>query len=437
MWLLWSVHWRTSDVYFEWFREPSFRDEGERLLVEPKPRTEKFRIQTFNQIATRGLKLLATPQYSVSKEQDSPHAIILRSFPLTTDHLTSNLLAIARAGAGVNNVPVDECTEQGILVFNTPGANANSVKELVIAALLLCARDVIGGIEYVNNLPNVIPEGDLKQHVEEGKRRFAGRELSGRTLGVVGLGAIGTPVANIACTLGMQVLGYDPFLSETSRQNVDSRVELVDELKDLFARAQFISLHVPLSPKTNAFVNDELLNYCHEGTCILNFARSEVVAPDAILRALEHGQLSKYFIDFPRREFLNHPKVFTTPHLGASTAEAEENCAVMAVRQIQDFLVNGNIENSVNFPSVKLERSLDYRFTITNWNQPGVLREILAVCSNVGLNITDMINKSRENVAYNILEVDGEVTDSLRTELLAVPNVVRVRALGRRNSNEL
>ena len=406
-------------------------------MVEPKPRTEKFRIQTFNQIAPRGLKLLATPQYSVSKDQDSPHAIILRSFPLTTDHLSSNLLAIARAGAGVNNVPVEECTKQGILVFNTPGANANSVKELVIAALLLCARDVIGGIEYVNNLPNVIPEGDLKQHVEEGKRRFAGRELSGRTLGVVGLGAIGTPVANIACTLGMQVLGYDPFLSETSRQNVDARVELVDELKDLFARAQFISLHVPLSPKTNAFVNDELLNYCHEGTCILNFARSEVVAPDAILRALEHGQLSKYFIDFPRREFLNHPKVFTTPHLGASTAEAEENCAVMAVRQVQDFLINGNIENSVNFPSVKLERSLDYRLTITNWNQPGVLREILAVCSNIGLNITDMINKSREDVAYNILEVDGEVSDSLRTELLAVPNVVSVRALGRRNSNEL
>jgi len=406
-------------------------------LVEPKPRTEQFRIQTFNQIASRGLKLLTTPQYRLSKDQDSPHAIILRSHPLTTDHLSSNLLAIARAGAGVNNVPVDECTQQGILVFNTPGANANSVKELVIAALLLCARDVIGGIEYVNNLPNVIPKGDLKQHVEEGKRRFAGRELSGRTLGVVGLGAIGTPVANIACMLGMQVLGYDPFLSETSRQNVDSRVELVDELKDLFARAQFISLHVPLSPKTNAFVNDELLNYCHEGTCILNFARSEVVAPDAILRALEHGQLSKYFIDFPRREFLNHPKVFTTPHLGASTAEAEENCAVMAVRQIQDFLVNGNIENSVNFPSVKLERSLDYRLTITNWNQPGVLREILAVCSNKGLNITDMINKSRDNVAYNILEVDGEVTDSLRAELLSVPNVVRVRALGRRNSNEL
>ncbi len=406
-------------------------------MVEPKPRTEQFRIQTFNQIASRGLKLLTTPQYRLSKDQDSPHAIILRSHPLTTDHLSSNLLAIARAGAGVNNVPVDECTQQGILVFNTPGANANSVKELVIAALLLCARDVIGGIEYVNNLPNVIPKGDLKQHVEEGKRRFAGRELSGRTLGVVGLGAIGTPVANIACMLGMQVLGYDPFLSETSRQNVDSRVELVDELKDLFARAQFISLHVPLSPKTNAFVNDELLNYCHEGTCILNFARSEVVAPDAILRALEHGQLSKYFIDFPRREFLNHPKVFTTPHLGASTAEAEENCAVMAVRQIQDFLVNGNIENSVNFPSVKLERSLDYRLTITNWNQPGVLREILAVCSNKGLNITDMINKSRDNVAYNILEVDGEVTDSLRAELLSVPNVVRVRALGRRNSNEL
>lgn len=406
-------------------------------MVEPKPRTEKFRIQTFNQIAPRGLKLLATPQYSVSKDQDAPHAIILRSFPLTTDHLSSNLLAIARAGAGVNNVPVDECTKQGILVFNTPGANANSVKELVIAALLLCARDVIGGIEYVNNLPNVIPEGDLKQHVEEGKRRFAGRELSGRTLGVVGLGAIGTPVANIACTLGMQVLGFDPFLSETSRQNVDSRVELVDELKDLFARAQFISLHVPLSPNTNAFVNDELLNYCHEGTCILNFARSEVVAPDAILRALEHGQLSKYFIDFPRRDFLNHPKVFTTPHLGASTAEAEENCAVMAVRQIQDFLVNGNIENSVNFPAVKLERSFDYRLTITNWNHPGVLREILAVCSNTGLNITDMINKSRDHVAYNILEVDGEVTDSLRTELLAVPNVVGVRALGRRHSKEL
>ncbi|MYD46083.1 MAG: 3-phosphoglycerate dehydrogenase [Gammaproteobacteria bacterium] len=407
------------------------------MLENPKERVAEFRIQTFNQIAPRGLRLLKTRQYSVSKEQESPHAIILRSYPLTTDHLSSDLLAIARAGAGVNNVPVQECTQRGILVFNTPGANANSVKELVIAALLLCARDVIGGIEYVKNLPNIIPEGDLKQHVEEGKRRFAGRELSGRTLGVVGLGAIGTPVANIACTLGMQVLGYDPFLSEASRQNVDSRVELVDELKDLFARAQFISLHVPLSPKTNAFVNDELLNYCHEGTCILNFARSEVVAPDAILRALDHGQLSKYFIDFPRREFLNHPKVFTTPHLGASTAEAEENCAVMAVRQVQDFLVNGNIENSVNFPAVKLERSLDYRLTITNWNQPDVLREILAVCSNSGLNITDMINKSRDNVAYNILEVNGEVLDSLRTELLAVPNVVRVRALGRRDASEL
>lgn len=406
-------------------------------MVIPKSSTEAFRIQTFNQIAPRGLNLLTTPQYSVNEDQESPHAIILRSHPLSTDHLSSNLLAIARAGAGVNNVPVEDCTQRGILVFNTPGANANSVKELVIAALLLCARDVIGGIEYVNNLPNVIPEGDLKQHVEEGKRRFAGRELAGRSLGVVGLGAIGTPVANIACTLGMQVLGYDPFLSETSRQNVDSRVELVNELKDLFARAQFISLHVPLSPKTNAFVNDELLNYCPEGTCILNFARSEVVAPDAILRALEDGQLSKYFIDFPRREFLNHPKVFTTPHLGASTAEAEENCAVMAVQQLQDFLVHGNVQNSVNFPSVNLERSLDYRLTITNWNQPGVLREILAVCSNTGLNITDMINKSRDNVAYNILEVDGEVTDSLRTELLAVPNVVRVRALGRRNANEL
>ena len=413
------------------------RERGERLLVEPEPSTEQFRIQTFNQIAPRGLKLLTRPQYQVSKDQDSPHAIVLRSHPLTVDHLSSNLLTIARAGAGVNNVPVTECTERGIVVFNTPGANANSVKELVIAALLLCARDVIGGIEYVKNLPNIIPKGDLKQHVEAGKRRFAGRELSGRTLGVVGLGAIGTPVANIACMLGMQVLGYDPFLSESARQNIDPHVELIDELTDLFARAQFISLHVPLSPQTNAFVNDDLLNYCHEGTCILNFARSEVVAADAINRALEHGQLSKYFIDFPRREFLNHPKVFTTPHLGASTLEAEENCAVMAVRQVQDFLVNGNIENSVNFPAVKLERTLDYRLTITNWNQPGVLQEILAVCSKVGLNITDMINKSRGNVAYNILEVDGEVTDSLRADLLAVPNVVRVRALGRRKSNEL
>ena len=406
-------------------------------MAEPKPSAERFQIQTFNQIAPRGLKLLTAPQYRVNKDEGSPHAIILRSHPLTVAHLSSELLAIARAGAGVNNVPIAECTERGVVVFNTPGANANSVKELVIAALLLCARDVIGGIEYVNSLPSVIPEGDLKQHVEEGKRLFAGRELSGRTLGVVGLGAIGVPVANIACTLGMQVLGFDPFLSETAKQNVDSRVELVDELKDLFARAQFISLHVPLSPETHTFVNDELLNYCHEGTCILNFARSEVVAPDAILRALDHGQLSKYFIDFPRREFLNHPKVFTTPHLGASTLEAEENCAVMAVRQVQAFLVNGNIENSVNFPAVKLERSLDYRFTIFNWNKPGVLREILAICSNAGLNITDMINKSRDNVAYNILDVDSEVSDSLRAQLLSVPNVVRVRVLGRRSSHEL
>ena len=399
-------------------------------MVKNTQREEPFRIQTFNRIAERGLCLLTSPQFDVSREQESPDAILLRSHLLSANSLSSNLLAIARAGAGVNNIPISECTVKGIVVFNTPGANANSVKELVVAALLLCARDVIGGLEYVNNLPRVIPEGDLKQHVEEGKRRFSGLELMGRTLGVVGLGAVGTPVSNIACAFGMQVLGFDPFLSETAKQNIDSRVEFVHELKDLFARAQFISLHVPLSPKTHAFVNDELLNYCAEGTCLLNFARSEVVASDAILRALEHGQLSKYFIDFPRREFVNHAKVYTTPHLGASTAEAEENCAIMAVQQLQDFLLNGNIENSVNFPVMKLERSIGHRFTVTNRNRPGVLREILSICSNAGLNVLDMINKSREDIAYNILDVGSEVTESLKSQLLSVPNVVRVRSLG-------
>lgn len=405
-------------------------------MEEDTQQKEPFHIQTFNQIAPRGLKLFKPPQFNVSPEQETPHSILLRSHLLSVDMLSSKLLAIARAGAGVNNIPIKECTERGIVVFNTPGANANSVKELVVAALLLCARDVIGGLEYVNNLPSVIPQGDLKQHVEEGKRRFAGRELTERTLGVVGLGAVGTPVSNIACALGMRVIGFDPFLSETAKQNIDSRVELVHELKDLFAQAQFISLHVPLSAKTQAFVNDELLSYCPKGTCLLNFARSEVVASDAILRALEHGQLSRFFIDFPRREFLNHPKVYTTPHLGASTAEAEENCAVMAVQQLQDFLLHGNIENSVNFPVMKLERSLGYRFTVTNWNQPGVLREILSICSNLGLNVLDMINKSRGDIAYNILDVGSEVTDSLKEELLSVPNVVSVRSLGHMDEND-
>ena len=405
-------------------------------MEENKLGKAPFRIQTFNQIAPRGLGLLSASRFSVNRDQKVPHAIILRSYPLTADSLSAELLAIARAGVGVNNVPVRECTERGIVVFNTPGANANSVKELVIAALLLCARDVIGGIDYVNNLPRVIPEGDLKQHVEAGKRRFAGRELSGRTLGVVGLGAIGTPVANIACALGMRVMGFDPFLSETAKQSIDSRVKLVGVLKEMFARAQFISLHVPHNRKTHAFVNDELLSYSQSGTCLLNFARSEVVASDAILRALEHGRLSRYFIDFPRREFLNHPKVYTTPHLGASTAEAEENCAVMAVQQLQDFLLDGNIAHSVNFPSVKLERLLDHRLTVTNWNRPGVLQEILAICSNAGLNVTDMINKSRADIAYNILDVGCMVTDSLREELQSVPNVVSVRALGRRDETE-
>jgi D-3-phosphoglycerate dehydrogenase len=346
---------------------------------------------------------------------------------LTADHVTPNLRAVARAGAGVNNVPVDLYTERGIVVFNTPGANANSVKELVLAALLLSARDVIGGIKYVESVNGVSDPVELNKQVEAEKKRFQGEEIYGKTLGVVGLGAIGALVAEAGLRLGMNVLGYDPAISVEAAWRLPSDVQRMENLPTLFARSDYVTLHVPLMAETRNMINEESLKSFRPGTVLLNFARQEIVDEAALSRALSAGKLARYFSDFPSPTLARLPNVSATPHLGASTAEAEENCAVMAADQLIDFLRNGNIRNSVNFPTVSLERTPGVRLAVTNRNVPKMLGQILSVLANKNLNVIDMINKSRDDVAYNLIDVAGPVPNELLSEITRIGSVMNVR----------
>jgi len=390
-------------------------------------RAALYKIKTFNNIAVRGLEQFSRGNYEVGSEIRDPHAILLRSHKLEAAELTPSLRAVARAGAGFNNVPVDACTGKGIVVFNTPGANANAVKELVLTALLLASRDVVGGIEFVRGLGGITDEAELDRLVEAEKKRFKGRELLGKSLGVVGLGAIGSLVARAALDLGMDVLGYDPAISVDAAWRLPSQVQRMENLPSLFSRADFVTLHVPLLPDTEGMINEESLRSFRRGSVLLNFARQPIVDETALATALEDGRIGLYVADFPVPGLAEHPNVLLTPHLGASTEEAEENCAVMAASQLVDFLETGNIRNSVNFPVVTLEPTGGYRVAVTNRNVPGALGQMTSVLAERGINVVDMINKSRGDVAYNLIDVADEPEQALIDDIRAIRSVMNVR----------
>ena len=387
------------------------------------------RIRTYNQIAARGLERFSRERYEVGGEIADPDGILLRSHKLAADVLHGRLCAVARAGAGVNNVPVERCTEAGVVVFNTPGANANSVKELVLAALLLSSRDLVGGMAYAASLAKVPDAAELNALVEAEKKRFRGRELYGKSLGVVGLGAIGSLVARSALDLGMDVLGYDPAISVDAAWRLPSEVRRMENLPSLCTRSDYVSLHVPLLPETEGLISREALRSFRPGSVLLNFAREPVVDRTALIAALDEGRLASYVADFPMPGLVGRPNVRFTPHLGASTTEAEENCAVMAANQLIAFLETGNITNSVNFPSVSLEPSGGHRLAITNRNVAGMLGQMTTVLAKHDINIIDMLNKSRAEVAYNLLDIEAAPDAALVAELNAIDSVINVRVL--------
>ena len=387
-----------------------------------------YNVKTFNAIAQVGLDEFGA-DYNVSPDTENADAILLRSHKLQVEEFGDNLLAIARAGAGVNNVPVEACSEKGIVVFNTPGANANSVKELVLTALLLASRDVYGGIEYVRSLQSVSDEGELNKLVEAEKKRFKGKELIGKTLGVVGLGAIGSLVARAALDLGMKVVGYDPALSVEAAWRVPSQVGRMENLPSLFARADYVTLHVPLLPATEGMINAEALQSFKPGSVLLNFARQPIVDTAALTQALESGQVGKYVADFPVPGLLDHERVMLTPHLGASTAEAEENCAVMAAEQLKHFLETGSITNSVNFPQVSMERSEGHRVAVTNSNVPGMLGQMTSLLADREINVIDLLNKSRDEVAYNLIDLAEAPDQGLLDAIQEIEGVISVRVI--------
>ena len=387
-----------------------------------------FKVRTYNQIAARGLARFPAEQFEVGAGVAVPDAVLLRSHPLEAAELGAQVTAVARAGAGVNNVPVDVCTTRGIVVFNTPGANANSVKELTLAALLLAARDIAGGLEFVGTLSNLTDEKELNRLVEGEKRRFKGRELFGRTLGVVGLGAIGSQVARAALDLGMRVVGYDPALSVDAAWRLPSRVARMDNLAALLARSDYVTLHVPALADTVGMIDATALGALRPGATLLNFARRQIVVEKAIADALASGRLRAYLSDFPSTTLGAGPNVRATPHLGASTTEAEENCAVMAADQLMDFLRCGNIVNSVNFPDVFLDQAEGHRVAIINRNVPGTLGQVMSVLADANINVIDMLNKSRDDVAYNLIDIAAEPTASLLGQIEAIDSVIGARA---------
>ena len=387
------------------------------------------RVRTFNQIAPKGLARFPAESYTVGPEVEDPHAIVLRSYRLDANELGANVRAVARAGVGVNNVPVAACTERGIVVFNTPGANANSVKELVLAALFLTSRDVLGGLAYVRSLTGVGDEAELHRLVEGEKRRFKGREVAGRTLGIVGLGAIGSRVARAALNLGMNVLGYDPALSVDAAWRLPSEVRRMENLEALAARSDYVTLHVPALPETRGMVNAKALAAFRQGGVLLNFARQEIVDQGALKLALEGGRVAAYITDFPSTVLAGLANVHATPHIGASTDEAEENCAVMAADQVRHFLDYGNVANSVNFPDVTLEPAGGCRVGITNLNVAGMLGHVMSVLADARINVIDMINKSRDDVAYNLIDIEAPPPDGVIDAIEAFEEVLSVRVL--------
>jgi len=389
-----------------------------------------YKVRTYNKISVKGLDRFPRQAYEVGSDIAHPDAFLLRSQKLQGIDVPASLLAVARAGAGVNNVPVAEYGKQGIVVFNTPGANANAVKELVMAGMLLSARGIVDGMNFVQSLGDLNDAAEMSARLEKEKARFAGHEISGKTLGIVGLGAIGSMVADMALAMGMQVVGFDPVLSIDAAWRLSNEVSRMENLQSLLARSDYVSLHVPAVDATRHMLNSDTLAVIKEGAVLLNFARDAIVDSAAILRSLDSGRLGKYVCDFPEPTLLGHPKIIAMPHIGASTEESEENCAVMAANQLVDYLENGNIVNSVNFPKISMERSPGTsRITFANENVSGVLGHVLSVLADNKVNVVDMMNKSRGELAFNIVDVEREPGDAVIDAIKTSAHVIRVRVI--------
>ncbi len=387
-----------------------------------------YKILTLNAIATQGLKQFPENLYKISNETSEPDGILVRSQSLHEMPIPKNLKAIGRAGAGVNNIPVEKFTQIGIPVFNTPGANANAVKELVLLGMLLASRNIFPAWDYVKQL-----KGDnhtIDQLVEKNKKQFLGSEIFGKTLGIIGLGHVGVKVANTALSLGMNVIGYDPSITVKRAWELSAQVVQAESLESLLKQADFISLHVPLMDETRHLINAQRLQLMQKNTVLLNFARDAIVDEAALLQSLNENQLGAYVCDFPSENIIHHPKIISLPHLGASTKEAEENCAVMAVKQLRAYLEQGNIHNSVNFPEIAMPPTPGFRLAIANSNIPNMVAQISSHLGNAGLNILDLLNKSRGEIAYTLVDTDSDISDEILKKIATVPGILQIRKIG-------
>ena len=388
-----------------------------------------YKILTLNNIAVAGLRRLPRNIYEVGSEISEPDAIMLRSYNMHDMAVADSVSIVGRAGAGVNNIPVDALSQRGVPVLNAPGANANAVKELAVAGMLLAARNICAAYDYVRKIDS--DGDDLEKAVEAGKKQFVGFELPGRTLGVIGLGAVGVEVANVALALGMKVVGFDPKITVRRAWQLSSGVHQVETLDRLFKESDVLSVHVPLVDATRKIVNAARLALMPDGAVLINFARGGVVDNKSVIDALNGGNLHAYVCDFPNRELIEHPRVITLPHLGASTAEAEENCAIMVAENLREYLENGNIRFSVNFPESQIPRMDAYRITVANANVPNMVGQISTCLANAGLNIEDLLNKSMGELAYTVVDLDGPVPEETLQKIRQIDGVLMLRNLGK------
>ncbi len=385
-----------------------------------------YNIKTLNKISPVGLSKFDTTKYTYGDDIENPDAIMVRSAAMHDMEMPESLLAIARAGAGVNNIPIDKCAAQGIVVFNTPGANANAVKELVICGMLLSSRKITKAIEWCKTIKN---DENVGKSVEKGKSAFAGPEIKGKTLAVIGLGAIGRLVANAAVALGMDVVGYDPFLSEEAAEMLDKHVQVINDLDKIFPVADYITVHVPLTPDTKEMIREENIAKMKDSVRVINLARGDLANVPDIISALEEGRMAAYVTDFPTAELIGMDGVITLPHLGASTPESEENCASMGAMELIDFLENGNIKNSVNLPAVSADKSGVARITVIHINQPNMIATITDTISKDGVNIANFLDKNKGEYAYSIIDVDSEVSETVVEDIKKIGGVIRVRVI--------
>ena len=386
-----------------------------------------FKVRVMNKIAPAGLRKLDPSNYQIGQDLELYQGMLIRSADLHSHQFPKELLAIARAGSGTNNIPIDKCNERGIAVFNTPGANANAVKELLLADLLLASRDLLGGVEWVKRQ---VEEGvDVSSVVEKGKAAFVGPELIGKSLGVIGLGAIGSKVANIAIEMGMHVLGYDPYLSVDSALALNTHIEHVTDLDEVFRQSDYLTMHLHYNKSTANIIDEDAVKRMKGGVRVINLARGGLVNDDAIIAGLESGRVAKYITDFPNNRLVQVPNVIAMPHLGASTPESEANCAAMAAQELRDYLENGNISNSVNLPNLAMRRSGECRICVIHKNVPTILSSIVNLVSDLEINVENLINKSKKDLAYTMIDINQSVGENMVAAIQRMEPTIRVRVL--------